>query len=99
MSNKITPEKEAKRIVERYVTFLNYDQTIDMRWHDPSPENIVRHWQVKKDAIKLSIICVEEILKFSADTEYEMFQLKIMKELEKMLKSVVSLGGKLKLTN
>jgi uncharacterized protein YqiB (DUF1249 family) len=96
MNNKITPESEAKRIVARYVTFLNYDQTIDMRWHDPSPLNTVRHWQLKKDAIRLSIICVEEIIKFSADTEYEKFQLQIKKELEKMLKSVKSLNEKLK---
>ena len=96
MSNKITPESEAKRIVARYVTFLNYDQTIDMRWHDPSPLNANRHWQLKKDAIKLSIICVEEIIKFSVDTEYEKFQLQIKKELEKMLKSAKSLNEKLK---
>lgn len=99
MSNKITPESEAKRIVERYVTFLNYDQTIDIRWHDPSPANIVRHWQLKKDAIRLSIICVEEIVKFSIDAEYEKFQKQILNELKKMYKSVISLGGKLKLKN
>lgn len=96
---KITPESEAKRIVARYVTFLNYDQTIDMRWHDPSPLNTVRHWQLKKDAIRLSIICVEEIINFTIDTEYEKFQKQIKKELQKMYKSVISLGGKLKLTN
>lgn len=99
MNNKITPESEAKRIVARYATFLNYDQTIDMRWHDPSPLNTVRHWQLKKDAIRLSIICVEEIIKFTIDTEYEKFQKQIKKELQKMYKSVISLGGKLKLTN
>ena len=99
MSNKITPESEAKRIVARYVTFLNYDQTIDMRWHDPSPLNTVRHWQLKKDAIRLAIICVEELIKFAVDTEHEKFQKQIKKELQKTYKAVISLHGKLKLTN
>ena len=60
-----TVKQETERLINMYLTFLNYDQTIDERWHDPSPNNDKRHVLVRKNAIKLSIIFVNEVLKIT----------------------------------
>ena len=76
-----TPKQEAERLISMYCTWLNYDQTIDERWHDPSPENDKRHVLIKKNAIKLSILFVNEVLKITI-----LYQTKFYKSVLKILK-------------
>ena len=79
-----TVKQETERLINMYLTFLNYDQTIDERWHDPSPNNDKRHVLVRKNAIKLSIIFVNEVLKITI-LEQTKFYKSVLKSLKKEL--------------
>ena len=58
---KITFQSEGERLISRFKTFINYDQTLDTTWHDPSPANEKRPKVVRKNAVKLAIICADEL--------------------------------------
>lgn len=79
-----TVKQEKERLISMYSTFLNYDQTIDERWHDPSPNNDKRHILVRKNAIKLIIIFVNEVLKITI-LEQTKFYKSVLRNLKKEL--------------
>lgn len=81
---KITFQSEGERLISRFKTFINYDQTLDTTWHDPSPSNEKRHKVVRKNAIKLAIICAEE-LSISADDESVQFWAMVKTYLQEQL--------------
>jgi hypothetical protein len=76
-----TPKQESERLISMYCNWLNYDQTIDERWHDPSAENKKRHALIRKNALRLSIIFVNEILKITILDQKKFYKsvLKILK--------------------
>ena len=55
-------KEKAERLIKRFSTYLSYDQTISKEWHSPTDDE----WgKIKrKNAIKLAIICAEEMTDF-----------------------------------
>lgn len=51
-------KEEAERLISRHKVFLNYDCLQKKEWLDPSKKDD----SIEKDAIRLSIICVDEII-------------------------------------
>ena len=51
----MTPKEETKRLVDRFTIFLNYDAQVVVNFNNFKEEDIRR---TKKDAIKLSIMCL-----------------------------------------
>ena len=58
----MTAAEKAESLVLKFKIFLNYDQVSNLVFHDPSPKNIDYHERVKKDAKRLALIAVEEII-------------------------------------
>jgi hypothetical protein len=78
-------EKEAIRLLERFTIFLNFDAQVIVNHLKPNDKNDIL--RVKKDAIELSIICVEELY-LQSDNEMKPFYHKVK---EKLLKIKYSL--------
>ncbi|MFZ1786686.1 MAG: hypothetical protein WAT92_00180 [Saprospiraceae bacterium] len=64
----MTAKEKAESLVLKFQIFLNYDQVSNLVFHDPSPKNSDYHERVKRDAKKLSLIAIEEIIKESSKT-------------------------------
>lgn len=58
----MTAKEKAESLVLKFKIFLNYDQVSNLKFHDPSPQNIDYHKRVKKDAKRLALIAVDEII-------------------------------------
>ena len=58
----MTAKEKAESLVLKFQIFLNYDQVSNLVFHDPSPKNSDYHERVKRDAKKLSLIAIEEII-------------------------------------
>lgn len=81
---KINFKSEAERLIKRFTTFINFDQTLDATWHDPSPANEKRHKLVKRNSIRLAIICADELL-MQSDDENVQFYAMVKSYLEEQL--------------
>ena len=55
--------KDKEILVSAIVTYLNYDQLSDTRFHDPSDENIEHHNRIKKDAVRIADIAERILIK------------------------------------
>lgn len=53
---------KAERLIKRFSTFLTYDQTISKEWHSPVDEEFAK--VKRKNAVKLAMICAEEMKDF-----------------------------------
>ena len=56
MKNK---EIKKENLVKAIITFLNYDQHSDTRFHDPSDKNKQHQLNVKRDATKIADISIQ----------------------------------------
>jgi hypothetical protein len=74
-------EKEAIRLVDRFTIFLTFDAQIIINFLKPNDENDIL--RVKKDAVELSIMCVEELY-LQSDNEIKPFYHEIKQILLKM---------------
>lgn len=54
----LSHKDEAQRLISRHRVFLKYDCLQKTEWKDPSKKDD----SIEKDAIRLSIICVDEII-------------------------------------
>ena len=78
-------EEEAKRLVDRFTIFLNYDAQVVVNFNNFKEEDVRK---TKKDAIKLSIICVEEMISYAENDEYEVWFASLIKELNTQLSDI-----------
>lgn len=53
-------KEKAGELLKKYKIFLNYDSIADLSWK--SPNDKARQDRVRKDAVRLSILCVDEVL-------------------------------------
>ena len=74
-------KEEAKRLVDKFTTFLNYDAQVVVNFNNFKEEDIRR---TKKDAIKLSIMCLEEMISYAENDEYEVWFKSLIIELNNM---------------
>ena len=81
----MTPKEEAKRLVDRFTTFLNYDAQVVVNFNNFKEEDIRR---TKKDAIKLSIMCPEEMISYAENDEYEVWFKSLINELNNQLSDI-----------
>lgn len=81
----MTPKEEAKRLVDRFTTFLNYDAQVVVNFNNFKEEDIRR---TKKDAIKLSIMCLEEMISYAENDEYEVWFKSLINELNNQLSDI-----------
>lgn len=81
----MTPKEEAKRLVDKFTTFLNYDAQVVVNFNNFKEEDIRR---TKKDAIKLSIMCLEEMISYAENDEYEVWFKSLIIELNNMKKAI-----------
>ena len=81
-------EEEAKRLVDRFTTFLNYDAQVVVNFNHFKEEDIRR---AKKDAIKLSIMCLEEMISYAENDEYEVWFKSLIIELNNMKKDLTTI--------
>ena len=58
----MTAKDKAESLVLKFKIFLNYHQVSNLAFHDPSPQNSDYHKRVKRDAKKLALIAVDEII-------------------------------------
>ena len=81
-------EEEAKRLVDRFTVFLNYDAQVVVNFNNFKKEDIRR---TKKDAIKLSIMCPEEMISYAENDEYEVWFKSLIIELNNMKKDLTTI--------
>lgn len=74
-------KQEAERLISRFTTFLNYDAQVIVNFLKPNDES--DNLRIKKDAIDLSIICVEELY-LQSDCDLKPFYNGIKEILQKM---------------
>jgi len=84
----MTPKEEAKRLVDRFTTFLNYDAQVVVNFNNFKEEDIRR---TKKDAINLSIMCLEEMISYAENDEYEVWFKSLIIELKNMKKDLTTI--------
>ena len=84
----MTPKEEAKRLVDKFTTFLNYDAQVVVNFNNFKEEDIRR---TKKDAIKLSIMCLEEMISYAENDEYEVWFKSLIIELNNMKKDLTTI--------
>ena len=84
----MTPKEEAKRLVDKFTTFLNYDAQVVVNFNNFKEEGIRR---TKKDAIKLSIMCLEEMISYAENDEYEVWFKSLIIELNNMKKDLTTI--------
>ena len=60
--------EQAERLIKKFEIFLNYDMKSDLTWRNPMDEE--RAKRVRKDAIELSKLCVEEMIHMAVNEKY-----------------------------
>lgn len=71
----------ANLLINRFTTFLNYDAQIIFNFLKPNDES--DNLRIKKDAVNLSIICIEEIY-LTSDNRQKQFYHNVKEVLQKM---------------
>lgn len=77
---RIDCQSEAKRLIDRFTIFLNYDAQVVVNFNNFKEEEDIR--RTKKDAIKISIMCLEEMISYAENDEYEVWFKSLINELK-----------------
>lgn len=78
----------ANLLISRFTAFLNYDAQVIINFLKPNDE--IDNLRVKKDAINLSIICIEEIY-LTSDNRQKQFYHNVKEILQKMRYEIKSI--------